>query len=98
MSEAVAVLCRVQAEKQVLAMGQDSPFLIQLLASFQSPDRLFFVMELVAGGGTPRLHCTLGLQAPRQLNVAAGEAQISCTMPCARAPLPRTPPASTRQR
>eukprot|EP00730_Choanoeca_flexa_P000573 TRINITY_DN10254_c0_g1_i5.p1 TRINITY_DN10254_c0_g1~~TRINITY_DN10254_c0_g1_i5.p1 ORF type:complete len:642 (+),score=246.15 TRINITY_DN10254_c0_g1_i5:113-2038(+) len=37
-------------EKQVLALGAQAPFMIQLVASFQSKDHLFFVMELVSGG------------------------------------------------
>eukprot|EP00045_Choanoeca_perplexa_P007401 m.66562 g.66562 ORF g.66562 m.66562 type:complete len:636 (-) comp14062_c0_seq1:135-2042(-) len=37
-------------EKQVLAMGAQAPFMIQLVSSFQSKDHLFFVMELVSGG------------------------------------------------
>ncbi|EDQ86659.1 uncharacterized protein MONBRDRAFT_10752 [Monosiga brevicollis MX1] len=37
-------------EKEVLALGAQAPFMVQLVASFQNQDHLFFVMELVAGG------------------------------------------------
>jgi len=37
-------------EKQVLALGSSAPFMIQLVASFQTDANLYFVMELVTGG------------------------------------------------
>ncbi len=35
----------------MLALGSTAPFMIQLVASFQTDANLYFVMELVTGGG-----------------------------------------------
>ncbi|XP_063684266.1 protein kinase C-like 1B isoform X4 [Bolinopsis microptera] len=40
----------VMSEKRVLAMGCLHPFMSQLYCSFQTEDRLFFVMEYINGG------------------------------------------------
>ncbi|XP_030070303.1 protein kinase C eta type isoform X1 [Microcaecilia unicolor] len=37
-------------EKQILTLARNHPFLTQLFCCFQTPDRLFFVMEFVNGG------------------------------------------------
>eukprot|EP00053_Salpingoeca_punica_P011981 m.106914 g.106914 ORF g.106914 m.106914 type:complete len:716 (-) comp15822_c0_seq2:755-2902(-) len=37
-------------ERRILALAGGSPFLTNLYATFQTPDRLFFVMEFVNGG------------------------------------------------
>ena len=37
-------------EREILAHGDDCRFLTALYASFQTKERLFFVMEFVAGG------------------------------------------------
>ncbi|XP_030626364.1 protein kinase C eta type isoform X2 [Chanos chanos] len=37
-------------EKQVLSLARSHPYLTQLFCCFQTPDRLFFVMEFVNGG------------------------------------------------
>jgi serine/threonine protein kinase len=37
-------------ERRILALAGGSPFLTNLFATFQTPDRLFFVMEFVNGG------------------------------------------------
>ena len=39
-----------QTEKRILALGASAPFMIQLVASFQTSASLYFVMELVSGG------------------------------------------------
>jgi serine/threonine protein kinase len=40
----------VMSERRVLAMVGGCPFLTQLFATFQTRDRMFFVMEFVQGG------------------------------------------------
>ena len=37
-------------EKNVLAMGNNFPFLTQLFCSFQTPESCIFVMEYLSGG------------------------------------------------
>ena len=37
-------------EREILALGDDCPFLTGLYAAFQTKERLFFVMEFVSGG------------------------------------------------
>jgi serine/threonine protein kinase len=37
-------------ERRVLAVGSEASFCVKLHSAFQSPDRLFFVMEFVSGG------------------------------------------------
>ena len=37
-------------EREILALGDECRFLTALYASFQTTERLFFVMEFVAGG------------------------------------------------
>eukprot|EP00056_Hartaetosiga_gracilis_P021935 m.27335 g.27335 ORF g.27335 m.27335 type:complete len:652 (-) comp9344_c0_seq1:132-2087(-) len=43
------VACTI-VEREVLTVARDCPFLINIQASFQNDERLFFVMDLVSGG------------------------------------------------
>ena len=37
-------------EREILALGDECKFITRLLATFQTKERLFFVMEFVSGG------------------------------------------------
>ncbi|GAA5868915.1 hypothetical protein JCM1840_005160 [Sporobolomyces johnsonii] len=45
-----SALAQVLTERQILALTIDSPFLVSLKFSFQSPTELFFVIDYKAGG------------------------------------------------
>ncbi|CAF1644291.1 unnamed protein product [Didymodactylos carnosus] len=45
----------VMLERDILVDSQKSPFIVQLLYSFQNAERLFFLMEVAQGGNFYRL-------------------------------------------
>jgi serine/threonine protein kinase len=47
----------IMAERDVLVKNTRHPFLVSLQYSFQTPDKLYFVMDFVNGGEVSVNHC-----------------------------------------
>eukprot|EP00092_Neocalanus_flemingeri_P102609 GFUD01131251.1.p1 GENE.GFUD01131251.1~~GFUD01131251.1.p1 ORF type:complete len:710 (-),score=190.82 GFUD01131251.1:77-2185(-) len=60
-------------ERNILALGTKKNFLTTLHSSFQTPDKLFFMMEFVSGGDLMFLINKLGFFTPEQTRFYAGE-------------------------
>eukprot|EP00092_Neocalanus_flemingeri_P012116 GFUD01013064.1.p1 GENE.GFUD01013064.1~~GFUD01013064.1.p1 ORF type:complete len:700 (-),score=155.21 GFUD01013064.1:108-2207(-) len=60
-------------ERRILSLGTSKNFLTTLHSSFQTPDKLFFVMEYVSGGDLMFQIQKLGYFTPEQTRFYAGE-------------------------
>lgn len=70
----------VQSERDILCQCQTNPFIVQLFATFQTAERLFFLMEVARAGC---LYDLLEAQAPRpfrQERIIFYTGQVTCAL------------------